>query len=130
MENIRTIVCKNFNRLVEASPLSKKEIARQMQIDTSTLQRWKNGDTFPELPNIEKLAKVLGVNEREFYSSEEPIVKTLPMDVMFKRIRSVPERIYELAEKVGTDNDVWDAIEGLLEDEIEYGQKKKGKEKA
>lgn len=86
-----------------------------MQIDPSTLQRWKTGDTFPELPNIERLAKVLGVSEREFYTSDEPIVKTLPMSAMTKRLSSVPDEVYELASELGVNDEVWeDVIETLM----------------
>lgn len=115
MENIRTLVCRNFNRLVEASPLTKKEIARQMQVDQSTLQRWKNGETFPELANIEKLAKILGVEEREFYLSEKPIVKTLPMKDVIKMIASIPDDIYLAASEIDLNHEVWGEVRRVFE---------------
>lgn len=111
MENIRTLVCKNFTKLVDSSPLSKREIARQMNISEATLQRWKTGASFPEHSNLEKLAKVLGVSDREFYADEEPIVKTLPMEEMFKRMASIPGKVYELAAELGDVNDEgWEEV--------------------
>lgn len=114
MENMKDLVCNNFNRLVEASPLKKREIAKLIGVNENTLQRWKNKDSYPELPNIEKLAEVLGVSPLEFYKSnvEE---KVLPMSVVGKRISSIPDDIYEMAEKYGATHDVWKDVRKAFE---------------
>lgn len=97
MENIRTVVCNNFNRLVDSSGMTKREIAHQMNISEATLQRWKSGASFPELPNLEKLAKILNVHEREFYAYEEPVVRQLPVSHALKKMMSVPDDVYDMA---------------------------------
>ena len=71
MGNIGKILCKNFNRLVDLSGKTKREIAQQMGVSESTLQRWKSGASHPEIVNLERLAVVLGVNPLEFFATEE-----------------------------------------------------------
>jgi transcriptional regulator with XRE-family HTH domain len=128
MENMRDLVCNNFNRLVDASPLTKRELAKMIGVNENTLQRWKNKDSYPELPNIEKLATALNVSPLEFYKTEsKPSHKVSDIrEAMFKIMASVPDDIFELAAKLDDPkNDVWEAIAGLLEDEINYGEKEK-----
>jgi transcriptional regulator with XRE-family HTH domain len=102
VDNIRDVVCRNYNRLVEASPLSQREIAKRVGVDPSTLQRWRTGDSFPELPNIEKLALVLGVNALEFYNTDERLMHTQsqPVSTIFKKIMAIPDEVYEEASKI------------------------------
>jgi transcriptional regulator with XRE-family HTH domain len=116
VDDIKTIVQRNFNRLVDSSNLTKREIAQQMKVSEATLQRWKSGVSFPELPNIERLALVLGVDAIEFYRTEEAPIKTMPMSEMLKRLGAIPNEIYELAPRVSPDNEVWKIVEGFLMD--------------
>lgn len=125
MENIRTTVCSNFNRLVDSSGKTKREIAQQMQVSEATLQRWKSGVSFPELPNLEKLAKILGVDEREFYSSHEPVVKHEPVSKTLQKILNVPDDVYDLAAKLGDPkNNAWETVRAALDLAIEAKQAK------
>lgn len=119
MENIRTIVCKNFNRLVGLSGMTKREIAQQMNISEATLQRWKSGVSFPELPNIEKLAKILKVDEVEFYSSVDPVTKNEPVSNVLKRMMCIPDEVYDKAVKVGVNHNVWETVIDALDVAIE-----------
>jgi transcriptional regulator with XRE-family HTH domain len=114
VESIRDIVTRNFNRLVDSSPLSKKEIAQKMKVDPSTLQRWGSGDSFPELPNIQKLADILRVSTAEFYQAEEPIIKVEPPSKLLRKLLLIPDHIYEKIEDFGDDEDVWTDIEVAL----------------
>jgi transcriptional regulator with XRE-family HTH domain len=71
METIRDLIGKNFNRLVNASPLTNREIAKLVGVNEATFYRWQNNESCPELPNIEKLAQVLNIDPLEFYKTEE-----------------------------------------------------------
>lgn len=114
MEKIRDVVCKNFNRLVDAYSGSKKSIAQQMGISESTLQRWKKGENTPELPNIEALAKILNVDPMEFYREESGKIRNIKS--IKTMISSVPDSIYDLAAELDDSSDsVWEEVaESLL----------------
>lgn len=117
MENIKTIVCRNFNRLVDSSGKTKREIAQQMNISEATLQRWKNGISFPELPNIEKLAVILKVQETEFYKTEESVAqKAEPVSIFAKKLMAIPDEVYDYAQDISLDNKIWGHVKTLLED--------------
>lgn len=114
MENIRNTVCNNFNRLVDSSNLSKREIAKLIKVDESTLQRWGNGKSFPELPNIEKLAKALNVSEWEFYRTPQEVEKPISVSNVVPLLLSIPDHIYLKAQKIGPRHMAWEAIDGIL----------------
>lgn len=94
--------------------MTKREIAHQMNISEATLQRWKSGVSFPELPNLEKLAKILNVDEKEFYLPEKPVLKEVPMQTVLNRIASIPECIYKLAEQLNGDEKAWKDVESMM----------------
>jgi transcriptional regulator with XRE-family HTH domain len=121
--NIRNIVCNNFNRLVDASRMAKAEIARQMGVSATTMQRWKTGESFPELPNIEKLANVLGVDPVEFYATEMPVLRELPISRSLQKMAAVPDEVYELAEDMKGDEAGWDIITKIMKGRIEDRKK-------
>lgn len=122
MGNIREIVCKNFKRLVDSSGKTKREIAQQMGVSEATLQRWKSGASFPELPNIEKLASILGVDESEFYLSSESEVKLMPVSGAIKKALLIPDDIFELAQKLSVNDEAWGMVKIVLEVAIEKQQ--------
>lgn len=130
MENIRDVVCRNFNRLVESSGKTKREIAQQMRVSEATLQRWKSGDSFPELPNIEKLALVLGVSTLEFYRAEDPpAAKVEPVSILAKRILNIPDAFFDAVKDLDLgDETAWNGLIGAAEGYSE--SKKNRKQKA
>lgn len=125
MENMKDIVCNNFIRLTEKSDLSFREIAKRVGVNENTLQRWKNKKSFPERPNIEKLAIVLDVDVTEFYRTDDPPIlpKSFRVSDITEYLGAVPDKVFELAQKVDRDNKVWEAISGLLEIEAKKTKK-------
>lgn len=126
MENMKELVCNNFIRLVDASPFTKRELAKLIGVNENTLQRWKNKDSYPELPNIERLAMALNVSPLEFYKSgKEEKSKTLPMSATIKKLASIPDDIYDLAAKINDIHDPqWQNVRNALEVAIDRNEKK------
>lgn len=122
MGNIKEAFYKNFTRLVESSDLTQKAIAQKLKVTEPTFYRWKSGDNPPDFETVDRLAEILGVDSSEFYKTHETTVKLIRMSDVAKRIGSVPDRIYELAERLGSDHEVWESIEDILNDEVEYGK--------
>jgi transcriptional regulator with XRE-family HTH domain len=112
---MKDLVCNNFNRLMAASELSKREVAKRIKVNENTLQRWKNKESYPELPNIEELAKVLGVSPLEFYKVEREPAKIEKMSVFSKKIASIPDDVYELAQDIPLSDKRWEQVIAILE---------------
>lgn len=126
MESMREIVCNNFNRLFENSEFSSyRALAKEIGVNENTLQRWKKKKSYPELPNVERLAKAFKVNPREFYASKDeenpsPVSKTLI------KMMAIPDKIYDLAISVPREDEVWEYIEEALTDAKEKYEKLDG----
>lgn len=134
MESIRETIRKNCMRLLDKSnrTMNLAEIARLTGVSQTTIQRWKTGENSPEISNIESLANAMGVDPWEFYRHEQPIkpfAETLKvsrlMDLMGKKVNSIPDDIYELAVKVGLDDkSAWDNVRAALEVAIELREER------
>lgn len=70
METIKEIVCRNCKRILDKTQ-NLSEIARLMQINPTTISRWKSGKHAPELDKLDKLAEIIGIDPMEFFSTEE-----------------------------------------------------------
>lgn len=132
METIRDVICKNFNRLIESSDLSNKTIAADAGVTEPTFYRWKSGESTPELPNIEALAKALGVDPFEFYRTDEPRknIRSFKIKDISKFLESIPDEIYEMAQDLGHDHQVWEVVKGAHDQLMKSKKAKEGKGKS
>lgn len=55
-----------FSRLVEKSPHTDAEIARRLDVNRSTISRWKSGDQSPPLSKIPEIAALFDVHPTIF----------------------------------------------------------------
>jgi transcriptional regulator with XRE-family HTH domain len=116
MENMKELICNNFNRLIDASSLSKREVAKRIKVNENTLQRWKNKESCPELPNIESLAEVLGVSPLEFYRAEEQLKPLqIPVSKTIQKLMAIPDDVYEAAQGVPHGHEIWGIVKDYLE---------------
>jgi len=94
--------------------MTKREIAHQTGVSEATLQRWKSGASFPELPNIEKLSEVLKVSPIEFYLAEPIVAATDPVSIFAKKVLSIPDEIYEMAQDFSSSDSVWKQVKIVM----------------
>jgi transcriptional regulator with XRE-family HTH domain len=127
MESIKKIIQINCKRLLgkDARTENLSEIARQMGVSPTTIQRWKSGENTPEVPNLEALAEVLKIDPMEFFRRLNEPQPTEPMSTIAKRILSIPDDIYDLASKLGANHEVWDIVRGQLQYDIDKIEKTK-----
>ena len=60
-EKLRKIFSRNLNRLLQNSNHSKTELANYMGVSTSTVSDWCNGNKYPRMDKVEKIAAWFGV---------------------------------------------------------------------
>lgn len=115
MENLRETLARNLTRLIEASDLSVKEIARRIGVTDVSIHRWKSGANPPDVGNMDALAKVLGVDPMEFYRSEGAHIVTMKPSVALKKYLVLPDEIVEDLCQFGPESNVWVNIRHAIE---------------
>ena len=60
-EKLRKIFSRNLNRLLQSSGHNKTELANYMGVSTSTVSDWCNGNKYPRMDKVEKIAAWFGV---------------------------------------------------------------------
>jgi transcriptional regulator with XRE-family HTH domain len=125
MENMKDLVCNNFNRLYEASEFKTyRSLALALKINENTIQRWVKKVSYPELPNIERLAEVFKVHPLEFYKSNEEISRSLPVSKTLQKMMAIPDEIYELAGQMGPNKEFWSEVGGAMRAQIGLNEKR------
>ena len=61
----------NLSKLIEESPYKREYVRKYVNVSRNTLTNWCTGKTYPSVPQLLKLAKLLNVKVEEIYSLEE-----------------------------------------------------------
>ena len=61
----KEIFAKNLKKFVAVSGKDRKEIARALGVPYSTLTDWINGNKYPRIDNIDKMAAYFGVSKSD-----------------------------------------------------------------
>ncbi|OME07905.1 MULTISPECIES: XRE family transcriptional regulator [Paenibacillus] len=64
------IFSKVFSELVSKSNYTDAELARRLNVNRSTIGRWKNGDLSPKLPKLKDIADLFQVNPLIFVDDQ------------------------------------------------------------
>lgn len=64
-EDGRKILSENLNRLLKKSGKSQADVVRDLDIPEATLRSWFNGDKYPRIQNIQKLADYFNVKRSQ-----------------------------------------------------------------
>jgi transcriptional regulator with XRE-family HTH domain len=121
METLRDLVCKNFNRMLEQhlkdNPgLTISRFAKDLKFSEPTFYRWKNGESVPEVANMEILARAFRVDPMEFYRQEGgPAVVNISPSRALKKYLVIPDSIVEELCHYDSTHEVWDLIQGVID---------------
>lgn len=106
----KTVFARNLKRFVDMSGKDRKEITNALGIPYSTLTDWMNGNKYPRINNMEKLAKYFGISKSDLIEDFESkkkdndklatIIVKLRMD---KDLLEITDRIVSL-DKVQVDS--------------------------
>ena len=106
----KEVFARNLKRFVDMSGKDRKEIVKALGIPYSTLTDWMNGNKYPRINNMEKLAEYFGVSKSDLIEDFEDkkkdndklatIIVKLRMD---KDLLKVTEKIVSL-DKVQVDS--------------------------
>lgn len=71
----KEILAKNLNKYITKSGKDRGEIAKELNISYSTLTDWVNGNKYPRINNIEKLAEYFKISKSDLIEDFEDIKK-------------------------------------------------------
>lgn len=67
----REIMGRNIQRFLDEKQISRQELSEKLNIKYSTLTDWINGNTYPRIDSIEKLANFFGVSKSELVEEKQ-----------------------------------------------------------
>ena len=67
----KEVFSKNLKKFVDMSGKDRKEIARALGVPYSTLTDWMNGNKYPRINNMDKLAEYFGVSKSDLIEDFE-----------------------------------------------------------
>lgn len=67
----KAVFAKNLKRFVDMSGKDRKDITSALGIPYSTLTDWMNGNKYPRINNLEKLASYFGVSKSDLIEDFE-----------------------------------------------------------
>lgn len=68
----RKIMGKNIKRLLEEKGITRQELSEKLNISYSTLSDWINGNTYPRIDSIERLANFFEVSKSDLVEEKHP----------------------------------------------------------
>ena len=97
----KNILSKNLKKYIARSGKDRGEIAVDLGLSYSTLTDWVNGNKYPRINNIEKLAAYFGISKSDLIEDYEEIKKD-------------NDRIVAIIVKLRTNKELTDVVEKLL----------------
>jgi len=64
LENKQTMA-ENIERFLLESALTRKDLSKMMNVPYTTICDWINGNTYPRIDKIEKMAQIFGVTKSD-----------------------------------------------------------------
>lgn len=65
------MVISQIGHWIKVSPYTRPEIQEEFDISANTLSNWCTGNTYPSVPQLFKLANMLGVTVNDMYVYKE-----------------------------------------------------------
>ena len=69
----KEIMSKNLKRYIELSGKDRKDIAKDLNVSYSTFTDWVNGNYYPKINNIEKMANYFNITKADLVEEQNPL---------------------------------------------------------
>jgi transcriptional regulator with XRE-family HTH domain len=125
MENIRIILGANIKRLRKRAGIrTQEELAERSKLSEQMVKLVETGKRWPSPATTEAIAKAIGVTISELFG-EESQAGSLPVSRTLRKMACIPDEIYELAEDIGIDDEIWSGVLGALKKRKEIIERSK-----
>ena len=97
----KEVLSKNLKKYIVKSGKDRSTVAEELDLSYSTLTEWVNGNKYPRIDNIEKLAGYFKVSKSDLIED-------------FEDIKKDNERLAAIIVKLRTNKELLDVVEKLL----------------
>ena len=97
----KTTLSKNLKKHIAKSGKDRGEIASELNISYSTLTDWINGNKYPRINNVEKLAEYFNISKSDLIED-------------FEEIKKDNDALATIIVKLRTNKELLDVVEKLL----------------
>lgn len=116
----KEVFSKNLRRYIDLSGKERKEVAEELGFSYSTFTDWVNGNSYPRIDRIEKLANYFGIKksdliESELHTSYNVVAESLGNYYVNDEARQMAQEIFENPEL----RILFDASRNLKKEDIE-----------
>lgn len=94
-------LAKNLKKYIERSGKDRKTVAKDLGFPYSTVTDWVNGNKYPRINNIEKLAAYFGVSKSDLIED-------------FEDMKKDNDRLVAIIVKLRTNKELVDVVERLV----------------
>lgn len=113
------IASKNIKYLKALKGWTQENLADKASISRSVVRDLEAGNerATSSLDTISKIAKAFDVSLSDLLADgieRKGIVKSEPISIFAKKLMIIPDDIYDLAQEVGDDKEIWSAVEGTI----------------
>lgn len=64
---VMNMLISNIGKLIDESPYKNEYVMMYMEVSRNTLSNWRTGKSFPSVPKLYKLSRLLGVTIEDLY---------------------------------------------------------------
>jgi transcriptional regulator with XRE-family HTH domain len=115
MCDLEFTVSKNFIRMADERPeIKATEIASAAGVTRDMVYKWKKGENIPDVDKIDDLAKLFKVDPIDFYKGAGNVMPFYGNTALRKYL-VIPDNIVESLSSFGTNHEIWELIEGLID---------------
>lgn len=130
MENIRLVLIKNIKTNRKRLGINQDQLAERSRLSTGMIKLIESGKRWPSPATIEAIADGLGITVSELFEGpSEGRVLNFSMSLVVKKMLSIPDDIYEMAEVIGPEHSAWQFIRGAYDQKIKSNKAKASKDK-
>ena len=118
MNDWKKAVASNIKRLKGIHGMSQDLLAEEAGCSKSVIRDLEAGIGSASLDMLTKISQALGVKLNEILDDGGPkTMLELPVSKTLQKMMSIPDFLYEEAQKFGVNHGVWDRVRIILEDE-------------
>lgn len=85
----RSIMAKNINFYIEKNHQSRRKVCKDLGFPYSTFTEWINGNAYPRIDKIEKMANYWGIEKSDLIENHDKVEKETSYHLEFAHENSV-----------------------------------------
>jgi transcriptional regulator with XRE-family HTH domain len=101
-----------IEKLRKARGLSQVGLAEILKLNPQTIRDYEKGRRSPTIKGLPALARALDVSISELIEGSDtpPPVRSLPVSETLKKMAAIPDRIYDQAQGIPKDHEIWEVV--------------------